>query len=192
MNDAVPRRILLFTKKFAPAPFGLILSGLMYLLVSAISSYRAVGFGEGYIPLWTSAWLTGWLVAFPVVLVVAPVIAMDRCAARGERTVKLRSALLLQRQLQRENAALALSLATRLNRTFVEAGQLPDDRKPDAESTSSLDIIAAFPGEQVEDVPTALRCNTDAVILHADGRAVGFHGRRDSDVPVLWGVLDGV
>lgn len=59
-------------KAFAPALFSLILSGLMSLLVSGISTYRAVGFGEGHAGLWISAWLTAWLVAFPVVLVVAP------------------------------------------------------------------------------------------------------------------------
>jgi hypothetical protein len=59
-------------KKFAPALFGLILSGLMSLLVSGISTYRAAGPGAGFVPLWTSAWLTAWLVAFPGVLVVAP------------------------------------------------------------------------------------------------------------------------
>jgi hypothetical protein len=59
-------------KKFATALFGLILSGLMSFLVSGISTYRAVGFGESFAGLWTSAWLTAWLVAFPVVLVVAP------------------------------------------------------------------------------------------------------------------------
>ena len=58
--------------KYAPALFGLILSGLMSLLVSGISTYRAVGFSDSYAGLWTSAWLTAWLVAFPVVLVVAP------------------------------------------------------------------------------------------------------------------------
>lgn len=62
----------MFPKKFAPALFGFILSGLMSLLVSGISTYRAVGFSEGYAGLWTGAWLTAWLVAFPVVLVVAP------------------------------------------------------------------------------------------------------------------------
>jgi hypothetical protein len=56
-------------KTCAPALFGLILSGLMSLLVSGISTYRAVGFSDGYAGLWTSAWLTAWLVAFPVVLV---------------------------------------------------------------------------------------------------------------------------
>lgn len=59
-------------KKYAPALFGLILSGLMSVLVSGISTYRAVGFSDSYAGLWTSAWLTAWLVAFPVVLVVAP------------------------------------------------------------------------------------------------------------------------
>lgn len=62
----------MFPKQFAPALFGLILSGLMSLLVSGISTYRAVGIGDGYAGLWVSAWLTAWLVAFPVVLVVAP------------------------------------------------------------------------------------------------------------------------
>jgi len=59
-------------KRFAPALFGLILSGLMSLLVSGISTYRAVGFSDSYAGLWTSTWLTAWLVAFPTVLVVAP------------------------------------------------------------------------------------------------------------------------
>jgi len=59
-------------KSCAPALFGLILSGLMSLLVSGISTYRAVGFSDSYAAVWTSAWLTAWLVAFPVVLVVAP------------------------------------------------------------------------------------------------------------------------
>jgi hypothetical protein len=62
----------MFPKKFAPALFGLILSGLMSLLVSGISTYRAVGFSDSYAGVWVSAWLTAWLVAFPVMLVVAP------------------------------------------------------------------------------------------------------------------------
>jgi hypothetical protein len=62
----------MFPQKFAPALFGLILSGLMSLLVSGISSWRTVGLGDGFAGLWIGAWLTAWLVAFPVVLVVAP------------------------------------------------------------------------------------------------------------------------
>lgn len=62
----------MFPSKFAPALFGLVLSGLMSLLVSGISTYRAVGAEPTFLGLWTTAWLTAWLVAFPVVLVVAP------------------------------------------------------------------------------------------------------------------------
>lgn len=62
----------MFPQKFAPALFGLILSGLMSLLVSGISTYRAVGPGHGFAGLWADAWLMAWLIAFPVVLVVAP------------------------------------------------------------------------------------------------------------------------
>lgn len=59
--------------RFAPALFGLILSGLMSWLVAGISTYRTAGLGPDFVGLWTGAWLSAWLVAFPVVLVVAPV-----------------------------------------------------------------------------------------------------------------------
>jgi hypothetical protein len=59
-------------KAFVPALFSLILSGLMSLLVSGISTYRAVGFSDSGISLWIGTWLTAWAVAFPAVLVVAP------------------------------------------------------------------------------------------------------------------------
>jgi hypothetical protein len=62
----------MFPKSFAPALFGLILSGLMSLLVSGIAAYRAGGVTPGFIGIWAAAWITAWLVAFPVVLVVAP------------------------------------------------------------------------------------------------------------------------
>lgn len=62
----------MISKKFAPALFGLILSGLMSLLVSGISTYRAAGLDTGFVALWTGAWLTAWLIAFPIVLIVAP------------------------------------------------------------------------------------------------------------------------
>ena len=38
----------MFPKKFAPALFGLILSGLMSLLVSGISTLRVAGFGDHF------------------------------------------------------------------------------------------------------------------------------------------------
>lgn len=59
-------------RAFAPVLSGFILSGLMSLLVSGITSYRALGVTPGLLTMWPSAWLTAWLVAFPVVLVIAP------------------------------------------------------------------------------------------------------------------------
>lgn len=58
--------------RFAPVVFGFILSGVMCLLVSAISTLRAFGMAEGAFALWMGAWLMSWLVAFPAVLFVAP------------------------------------------------------------------------------------------------------------------------
>ncbi|WP_420473513.1 DUF2798 domain-containing protein [Noviherbaspirillum sp. ST9] len=52
--------------------FGAILSGLMSLLVSGISTFRAIGPAASFFGIWTSAWLTAWLVAFPTVLLAAP------------------------------------------------------------------------------------------------------------------------
>lgn len=59
--------------RFAPVLFGLILSGLMSLVVSGISTFRATGLVDHFLALWVSAWLAAWLVAFPLVLLVAPV-----------------------------------------------------------------------------------------------------------------------
>jgi Mn2+/Fe2+ NRAMP family transporter len=59
-------------KKFGPILFAVILSGLMSLLVSGISTYRATGPMPDFVSLWTSAWLTAWFFALPVVMLVAP------------------------------------------------------------------------------------------------------------------------
>ena len=58
--------------RHAPILFGFILSGLMSLLVSAISTLRAVGPQTDFLAFWASAWLSSWIIAFPVVLLVAP------------------------------------------------------------------------------------------------------------------------
>jgi len=63
----------MFPARYAPVLFGIILSGLMSLLVSAISTLHAIGAGADFLDIWISAWLTTWVVAFPVVLLVAPV-----------------------------------------------------------------------------------------------------------------------
>ena len=53
--------------------FGLILSGLMSLLVSGISTFRALGLVPEFLSLWSSAWLAAWVFAFPVVVLAAPI-----------------------------------------------------------------------------------------------------------------------
>ncbi len=70
-------------RKYAPALFGLMLSGMMSLLVSGISTWRAVGLSPDFVATWTEAWLTAWPIAFPAVLVAAPVArgAVERLVA---------------------------------------------------------------------------------------------------------------
>lgn len=59
--------------RFAPILFGLILSGLMSFIVSGLSTYRALGFVEGFVRIWAGNWAVSWAIAFPTVLVVAPI-----------------------------------------------------------------------------------------------------------------------
>lgn len=59
--------------KYGPMLFGLILSGLMSLLVSGISTFRAVGPAADFASLWCGAWLTAWAFAFPAVMLAAPI-----------------------------------------------------------------------------------------------------------------------
>ena len=63
----------MFPARFAPTLFGFILSGLMSLMVSGLSTLRAVGAVDGFVGLWLGNWAVSWAIAFPVVLVVAPV-----------------------------------------------------------------------------------------------------------------------
>lgn len=57
--------------RFAPALFGLILSGMMSLIVSGIATLRAAPL-DGIVAAWLGEWLISWAIAFPVVMVVAP------------------------------------------------------------------------------------------------------------------------
>jgi hypothetical protein len=59
--------------RFAPILFGLILSGLMSLIVSGLSTWRALGLVQGFVGLWLGNWAVSWAIAFPTVLVVAPI-----------------------------------------------------------------------------------------------------------------------
>lgn len=58
--------------KWEPILFGFILSGLMSLVVSCITLFRAAGIVDGFMITWLGAWIAAWAVAFPTVLVVAP------------------------------------------------------------------------------------------------------------------------
>ncbi|MFC5695223.1 DUF2798 domain-containing protein [Pseudomonas sp. GCM10022186] len=60
-------------QRYGTLLFSLILSGLMSLLVSGISTYRAAGLARDFPSLWCGAWLMAWLFAFPAVLLVTPV-----------------------------------------------------------------------------------------------------------------------
>jgi len=59
--------------RFAPILFGFILSGLMSLMVSGLSTFRALGLVDGFAGVWLGNWVVSWGIAFPVVLVVAPI-----------------------------------------------------------------------------------------------------------------------
>ena len=50
----------------------LILSFLMTCVVSFISTWRSVGFADGFMRLWLGAWGLSWIVAFPLLLAVLP------------------------------------------------------------------------------------------------------------------------
>ena len=58
--------------RLEPLLFVLLLSGLMSLLVSGISMFRATGWVPDFVQAWMGAWLTAWLFAFPSALLVAP------------------------------------------------------------------------------------------------------------------------
>lgn len=64
----------MFPKSLAPVLFGLFLSGLMSLVVSGLSTWRAVGLTDGFPALWMGNWAVSWAIAFPTVLVVAPLV----------------------------------------------------------------------------------------------------------------------
>lgn len=62
----------MIARRYGPLLFALILSCVMTLLVSGLSTWRAVGLAPAFTQLWLGAWITSWSVAFPLVLVIAP------------------------------------------------------------------------------------------------------------------------
>jgi len=69
----------LFRRRKLPARYAaivmpLVLSLLMTFVVSAISTWKSIGFGPAFIETWPVAWLLSWLVAFPTLLLVLPIV----------------------------------------------------------------------------------------------------------------------
>ncbi len=60
--------------RLAPVLFGALLSGLMSLVVSGVSTLRALGPIDGFVSGWMTAWGMSWAIAFPAVLVIAPLV----------------------------------------------------------------------------------------------------------------------
>jgi len=58
--------------RYGPLLFALILSGVMSLLVSGLSTWRAIGVTPTFAQLWVGAWLTSWSIAAALVLAIAP------------------------------------------------------------------------------------------------------------------------
>ncbi|GJE19207.1 DUF2798 domain-containing protein [Methylobacterium marchantiae] len=52
----------------------LVLSVLMTFVVSAISTYKALGPDAAFLAHWPSAWALSWAVAFPTLLLVLPLV----------------------------------------------------------------------------------------------------------------------
>jgi len=50
----------------------LVTSLCMTCVVSAISTWRAVGLGAAFFDVWPLSWLISWAVAYPVMLLILP------------------------------------------------------------------------------------------------------------------------
>lgn len=59
-------------RKLAPLLFSFILSGLMSLIISAVTILRVSGFDAPFGATLLASWITAWGIAFPTVSVVAP------------------------------------------------------------------------------------------------------------------------
>lgn len=74
----------MISRKLAPLLFSLILSGLMSLIITAITIIRVSGFNAQSGAALLASWLTAWVIAFPTVSVVAPLARriVDRLVSR--------------------------------------------------------------------------------------------------------------
>jgi hypothetical protein len=67
-------RIRFVPARFTNAAFGLLLSGLMTSIVSAVATIRNVGLDDATVGKWFNAFSASWPITFPTVLIVAPIV----------------------------------------------------------------------------------------------------------------------
>ncbi len=60
--------------RYTNVVYGFLLSGIMTLIVSAVSTVRNLGWDDATVGKWLAAYATAWPVTFPTVLVVAPIV----------------------------------------------------------------------------------------------------------------------
>jgi hypothetical protein len=61
-------------RRFRPIVFGGLLSGLMTLVVSAVTTLRNLGLTDDFVGRWLSAFVTAWPITFPTATIVAPIV----------------------------------------------------------------------------------------------------------------------
>jgi hypothetical protein len=59
--------------KAAPFVLPLILTFMMTLVVSGVSTWRAIGGDAGWLWVWGRSWMVSWAVAYPIMVLVLPV-----------------------------------------------------------------------------------------------------------------------
>ncbi|MDV6332763.1 DUF2798 domain-containing protein [Asticcacaulis sp. 201] len=60
--------------KYATLVMPLLLSVMMTFVVSAISTFKNIGFADNFAAHWMSAWGMSWVIAFPTLLLALPLV----------------------------------------------------------------------------------------------------------------------
>jgi Ca2+/Na+ antiporter len=74
MNTNETTRHKRIPRRFQPILFGLILSGLMTLVVSAVTTARNLGINDHFVGRWLAAFGSSWPITFPTATIVAPFV----------------------------------------------------------------------------------------------------------------------
>ncbi|CAL4869980.1 hypothetical protein MMA231_04278 (plasmid) [Asticcacaulis sp. MM231] len=60
--------------KYATYIMPLLLSVMMTFVVSAISTFKNIGFAHNFASCWMAAWSMSWVIAFPTLLLALPLV----------------------------------------------------------------------------------------------------------------------